>query len=103
MYSVYKLLREIPTETCDPSTKERYYRLTLILHVFGELFTTLLELVMAVVVMDIAVENILSYSSEEAYWLVVKEVFLEYFMRGLAILVTTICVLITALIYQVDG
>ncbi len=96
MYSVYKLLREIPTETCDPQTKERY-GLTLILHVFGEVFTTFLELIMAVVAMDIAIESIIP--SSEAYS-VVKECLLEYFMGGLVILVPTICMLITALIYS---
>ena len=91
MLLLYMLLREIPTETCDPQTKERY-GLPLILHVVGEIITAVLELVMAVIAMDIVAGRFVPTDLHDCL--------AEYLVDGLVMIVPGICLLITGLIYS---
>lgn len=91
MLFLYMLLREIPTETCDPQTKERY-GLPLVLHVFGEVITTAIELIMAVFAMDIVAGGFVPADLHDCL--------AEYLVGGLVMLVPGICLLITTLIYS---
>lgn len=89
------LLRTLPTESCDPETKETYRGVPLVLNVFGEVVTTLVEMAMLVVVFDIALGDYLQGESYEIVKLSLAEYFLEYIWA----IITAISVMITLLVY----
>ena len=83
------LLREIPTETRDPVTKDRY-GLCLVLHVVGQVLTTVLELLMACHAIDFIVGSLVPKEPE----LCLSKGLIE----GLMIAVPGICLLIIVLV-----
>ena len=91
MFFLYVLFCGIPTETSDPDTKERY-GLPLILHVFGEVVTTVLELLMAIIIIDIVAGGTFPADA--------KDCLAEYFVHFLMVVVPGICFLITALLFS---
>mmetsp|Transcript_56500 Transcript_56500/g.120004 ORF Transcript_56500/g.120004 Transcript_56500/m.120004 type:complete len:98 (+) Transcript_56500:477-770(+) len=90
MFFFYMLLRGIPTETSDPDTKERY-GLPLVLHILGEVVKTVLEMLMAVIVIDIVAGGIFPADA--------KDCLAEYLVNFLMIVIPSICCLISALLY----
>ena len=84
------LCRAIPKETRDLGTKERYGFFALFVHVLGEVLTTVAELLMAVIAIDMI--------TGESVPLATNDCVVEYLMHGLAVLVPSICLLIASLI-----
>jgi len=91
MIFVLYILRGIPKETSDPQTKEPY-GVSLILHVIGEVITTVVELLMAIIAFDIVLGGFIPAD--------LKECLVDCMANGLMYIVPGICVLITGLIYS---
>lgn len=91
MLLLYMLIRESPTETCDPETKQRY-GLSVILHVFGGVITHVLELIMATIAIDVVAGSLLPTDLHDCL--------AEYLVGGIVMIVPGICLLITMLIWS---
>ena len=91
MILLHLLLNEIPTEVRDPDTKERY-AFPLFLHVLGQVVMAVLELLMAIVAIDI--------SAGDAVPAYARDCLAEGLADGLMILVPSIWLLITGLLYS---
>lgn len=91
MLLLYMLLRESPTETRDPDTKQRY-GFSVILHVFGGVITHVLELIMATVAIDVVAGSFLPTDLHDCL--------AEYLVGGIVTIVPGICLLIILLIYS---
>ena len=90
MIALYHLLRGIPTDTSDPQTKERY-GLPLVLHVVGEVLSTVVLLLMGLIALDILFEDCVPSD--------LKEGLMEHLVQFLVVMVPSISVLITGLLY----
>mmetsp|Transcript_37578 Transcript_37578/g.69529 ORF Transcript_37578/g.69529 Transcript_37578/m.69529 type:complete len:98 (-) Transcript_37578:322-615(-) len=91
MFFLYILLRGIPTETSNPDTKERY-GIALILHIFGEVVKTVLEMLMAVIAVDIIAGGIFPADA--------RDCLADYFVSFLMVVVPGICILISGLLFS---
>ena len=89
---LYMLLRETPTETSDPYTKEQYGLPLILHHSFGEVVTAVLQLLMAIIAIDIVADGIFPMD--------VKECLAEYLAHFLMVVIPGISCLITALLYS---
>jgi len=92
MFFLYVLFRGIPTETSDPDTKEQYGLPLILHHSFGEVVTTVLQLLMAIIAIDIIADGIFPMD--------VKECLAEYLVHFLMVVIPGISCLITALLYS---
>ena len=90
MLFLYMLLLQIPTETRDPYTKDQC-GFSLVLHVFGQVITTVLEWLMVIVAINVLADGLVPAD--------VKCCLTEYLINGLMILVPGICLLLTGLIH----
>ncbi len=88
MFFLYLLLRELPTETCDPETRARY-GIPLLLHVSAVFVKIALELIIAAIAVDIIVVGDFFPSA-----------LAEYMLSVLLMTTPCVCVLITSLIYS---
>ena len=93
MMIAYLLLRQLPTETSDPDTKTHLKLLPIILHIFGEVLTTIFEILMGCIIIDSLFDGMIPI-------LDMKECLMDYAVNGLMVMVPGICVLITGLIYS---
>mmetsp|Transcript_43452 Transcript_43452/g.74159 ORF Transcript_43452/g.74159 Transcript_43452/m.74159 type:complete len:121 (+) Transcript_43452:337-699(+) len=114
MFFLYLLLREIPTETSDPNTKERYAGLPLLLHVSFEVTRTVVELVASLILVDLLAEFLAGSlffggctggcvggaSSSSLLSVELKECLAEYVLGFCCVVVPGICVLIMGLLYS---
>ena len=92
MMIAYLLLRQLPTETSDPDTKTHLKLLPIILHIFGEVLTTIFEILMGCIIIDNLFDGMIPID--------MKECLMDYAVNGLMVMVPGICVLITGLIYS---
>jgi hypothetical protein len=100
MLLLYLLSLEIPPETCDPETKERLLGLPLLLHVSGLIVRTLLELIIAIVAVDILFGGFFPSSSVVEQHSDAKDFMVAEYIVGTLLMTTPyICVLVSALIY----
>mmetsp|Transcript_43453 Transcript_43453/g.74161 ORF Transcript_43453/g.74161 Transcript_43453/m.74161 type:complete len:120 (+) Transcript_43453:337-696(+) len=113
MFFLYLLLREIPTETSDPNTKERYAGLPLLLHVSFEVTRTVVELVASLILVDLIVTNCYGCfagggiigvggagGGASLLSMELKECLAEYVLGFCCVVVPGICVLIMGLLYS---
>lgn len=95
MFLLYMFLGEIPTETSDPETKERY-GLPLFMNSSGVVIKTAVELIIAAIVVGIIVCDFFpSVTSSAAI-----AAFAEYMLGVFLTTIPFICVLVTTLIYS---
>ena len=87
---LHMLLREAPIETRDPDTKA-LYGFALILHVSGQVIATILDMLMAFVAFDVIVDGLVAADMTSCV--------VDYMVGGLIILLPSICLLISVLMY----
>ena len=88
------LLREIPKETRDPDTKDRYFGF--FLHVCSDVVKTAVEMIIAAITVDIIVGDFFpSFSLSPA-----KDALAEYMLGVFLTTIPCLSVLLTTLIYS---
>jgi hypothetical protein len=92
MLSLYALLGNFPPETSDPHTKERYGLVPLVLHVLMQVVAGVLELLMIFVAIDVVTDELIPAE--------IKNELVTYLAGGLAVMIPSICLLISGLIYS---
>jgi hypothetical protein len=93
MFLLYMLLREIPTDTRDPDTKDRHFGF--FLHVSSEVVKSAVEMIIAAITVDIIVGDFFPSCSLSP----AKDALAEYMLGVFLTTIPCICVLITTLIH----
>jgi hypothetical protein len=94
MFLLYLFLGEIPKETCDPETKERY-GLPLFMNSSGVVIKTAVGLMMAAIGVNIIVCDFFPSFTSSAFMAALAELMLGVFLTTIPL----ICVLLSTLIY----